>query len=90
MGEYKGILVLRASYIPNCRNNHSAFIISQLWIISHPRSTVVLLNTGTPGNSREINSEGADGESSSLIIGILTVETLLGVVAGNVMQSTVL
>ena len=77
--------MLRASYIPNCKNNHSTLIISQLSITSHSRSTVVLLNTGTPGNSREINSEGADGESSSLTIGILTVETLLGVVAGNVM-----
>ena len=33
------------------------FIISQLWLTSHPRSTVVLLDTGTPGTSREIYSE---------------------------------
>ena len=26
------------------------FIISQLWLTSHLRSTVVLLDTGTPGN----------------------------------------
>ena len=36
------------------------FIISQLWLTSHPRSTVVLLDTGTPGTSREIYSEDAD------------------------------
>ena len=29
----------------------------------HPRSTVVLLDTGTPGTSREIYSEDADGET---------------------------
>ena len=28
-----------------------------------PRSTVVLLDTGTPGTSREIYSEDADGET---------------------------
>ena len=38
---------------------HYIFIISQLWLISHPRSTVVLLDTGTPGTSREIYSEDA-------------------------------
>ena len=55
------------------------FIISQLWLTYHPRSTVILLDTGTPGTSREIFSEDADGEtrtrgvaSSSLTIGILT------------------
>ena len=36
------------------------FIISQLWLTSRPRSTVVLLDTGTPGTSREIYSEDAD------------------------------
>ena len=36
------------------------FIISQLWLTSHPRSTVVLLDTGTPGTSREIHNENAD------------------------------
>ena len=35
-------------------------IIYQLWLISHPRGTVVLLDTGTPGTSREIYSEGVD------------------------------
>ena len=36
------------------------FIISQLWLTSHPRSTVVLQDTETPGTSREIDSEDAD------------------------------
>ena len=39
------------------------FIIAQLWLTSHPRSTVVLLDTGTPGTGREIFSEDADGET---------------------------
>ena len=43
--------------------HHFIFIISQLWLTSHPRSTVVLLDTGTPGTSREIYSEDADGET---------------------------
>ena len=30
------------------------FITSQLWLTSHPRYTVVLLDTGTPGTSTEI------------------------------------
>ena len=30
------------------------------WLTSHPRSTVVLLDTGTPGTSKEIYSEDAD------------------------------
>ena len=43
--------------------HHYIFIISQLWLTSHPRSTVVLLVTGNPGTSREIYSEDADGET---------------------------
>ena len=35
-------------------------IISQPWLTSHPRSTEVLLDTGTPGTSIEIYSEDAD------------------------------
>ena len=31
-----------------------------MWLSSHPRSTVVLLDTGTPGTSREIYSEDAN------------------------------
>ena len=34
---------------------HNIFIISQLWSTSHPRSAVVLLDTGTPGTNREIS-----------------------------------
>ena len=36
-----------------------------IWLTSHPRSTVVLLDTGTPGTSREIFSEDADGETQT-------------------------
>ena len=43
--------------------HHYIFIISQLRLTSHPRSTVVLLDTGTPGTSREIYSEDAEGEA---------------------------
>ena len=35
-----------------------------MWLTSHPRSTVVLLDTGTPGTSREIYSEST---SSSIL-----------------------
>ena len=41
--------------------HHSNFIISQLLLTSDPRSTVVLLDTGTPGTSRENFCEDADG-----------------------------
>ena len=40
------------------------FITAQLWLTSHQRGTMVLLDTGTPGTSREIFSEDADGETS--------------------------
>ena len=30
-------------------DHHYICFISQLWLTSHPRSTVVLLDTGTPG-----------------------------------------
>ena len=43
--------------------HHYIFIISQLWLTSHLRSTVVPLDTGTSGVSREIYSEDADGET---------------------------
>ena len=43
--------------------DHYIFIISQLWLTSHQRSIVVLLDTETPGTSREIYSEDADGET---------------------------
>ena len=40
------------------------FIISQLWLTSHPRNTVVLLDTGTD-TSREIYSEDADDRTQT-------------------------
>ena len=43
--------------------HHYIFIISQFWLTSHSRSTVVLLDTGTPGTSRETYSEDVDGET---------------------------
>ena len=50
------------AHIPVFYDNksHYTFIIFQLWLTSHPRSTVALLDTGTPGTSREIYSEDAD------------------------------
>ena len=51
------------SLVLNLGNLHYIFIISQLGLTSHPRSTVVLLDTETPGTSREIYSEDADGET---------------------------
>ena len=39
---------------------HYIFTISQLWLTFYPRSTEVLLDTGTPGTSGEIYSEDAD------------------------------
>ena len=44
---------------------HCIFIIALLWLTSHPRSTVVLLDTETPGTSREIFSEDANGETQT-------------------------
>ena len=40
--------------------HHYIFIISQLLLTFHPRSTVVLLDRATPGTSREIYSEDTD------------------------------
>ena len=39
------------------------FVLAFLWLTSHPRSTVVPLDTGTPGMSRKIFSEDADGDT---------------------------
>ena len=49
---------------------HCIFIISQLWLTSHPRGTVVLLDTGTPGTNREIYSEDADEFVSNQRVGV--------------------
>ena len=38
---------------------HYIFIISQMSLTSHLKSTVVLLDTGNPGTSREIYNEDA-------------------------------
>ena len=51
------------SSVINRSISHYIFIISQLRLTSHPRSTVVLLDTETPGTSREIYSEDAEGEA---------------------------
>ena len=40
------------------KNGKSA--IAQLLLTSYPRGTEVLMDTGTPGTSREIYSENAD------------------------------
>ena len=45
--------------------HHCQLIISQVWLTSHPRSTVVLQDTGTPGTSGEIYSEDADDGSET-------------------------
>ena len=47
--------------------DHCIFIIAQLWLTSHQRSTVVLLDTGAPGTctSRKIFSEDADSETQT-------------------------
>ena len=46
-------------------SHHHIFIIAQLWLTSHMRSTVVPLDTGTPDTSRELFSEDADGETQT-------------------------
>ena len=58
-----GIISLEVQQVERKSLGHYVFIISQLWSTSHPRSTVALLDTGTPGTSREIYSEDADGET---------------------------
>ena len=45
--------------------DHNIFIISQLWLTSHPRNIVVLLDTETPGTSKEIYSEDANDETQT-------------------------
>ena len=41
------------------------FIIFQLWLTSHLRSTVVLLDTGIPGTSRDVYSEDAHDQTQT-------------------------
>ena len=38
----------------------------QMWLTSHPRITVVLVETEPPGTSREIDSEDAEGDARTL------------------------
>ena len=45
--------------------DHCICIIAQLWLTSHQRSTVVLLDTGTLGTNREIFCENADNETQT-------------------------
>ena len=45
--------------------HHCIFVIAKLWLASHQRSTMVLLDTGSAGTSREIFSEDANGRVSS-------------------------
>ena len=47
------------------------FIVSQLWLTSHPKSSVVLLDTGTPGTSRVIYSEDADDETQTRNLSVI-------------------
>ena len=54
------------------------FISSQLWLTSHPKSTVVLLGTGTPNTSREIYSEDANGETGTLNPLVITDALAIG------------
>ena len=58
-----GTILPRNSKIETILLFHYLFISSQLWLTSRPRSTVVLLGSGTPDTSREIYSEDADGET---------------------------
>ena len=53
-------LLGRNSIYPVGALHHYMFIICQLWLTSHPRGTVVLLDTGTPTTSRETYSEDAN------------------------------
>ena len=56
-----------------CLSVDCMFIISQLWLTFHPRSTVVLLDTGgTPGTSREIYSEDAEDETRTRNPSVIT------------------
>ena len=44
---------------------HYIFLFSQLWLTSHSRSTVAVLDTGTPGTSREVHSEDPNGQTQT-------------------------
>ena len=50
----QNLLLGRSSVYPVDVLHHYIFIITQLWLTSHARYTVVLLHTGTPGTTEEI------------------------------------
>ena len=60
------LLLGRSRVYPDGVLHNYIFIIAQLWLTSHPRTTVVLLDTGTPGTSKETFSEDAEGEIRTL------------------------
>ena len=41
-------------FTATCQQSYWSLYISQLWLTSHPKNTVVLLDTETPGTSRKI------------------------------------
>ena len=43
--------------------HHYIFIVAHLWLTSHLRSRVDLLEIGSPGTSKEILSEDVNGET---------------------------
>ena len=68
--QLKKLLLGRSWVYPVGVLHHYIFIFSQLWLTSHPRSTAALLETGTPGTSRKIYSEDANGETRTRNPGI--------------------
>ena len=73
-----GTILPRNSKIETILLFHYMFISSQLWLTSHPKSTVVLLGTGTPNTSREIYSEDANGETGTLNPLVITDALAIG------------
>ena len=53
------------------------FIFSQLWLTSHPKSKVVLLDTGNPGASRQIYSEDVDDGTRPHSPSVITTSSAL-------------
>ena len=58
----QNLLLGRSWVCPDVVLPHYIFVISQLWLTSHPRSTVVLLDTESPFTNRKIESEDAEGD----------------------------
>ena len=58
---------------------HYILIIVQLWVTSNPRSTVVVLDTGTPATSRETFHADADGyKQNALAIELPSSKAIAG------------